>query len=485
MAKLTIRPNAAGNQQGWDAEGGGYDRVDEVISDGDTTRVYTPTDDRVATFNLDDSTTERGAISGIEVFINTKGVDPISKTVQLAIRTGGTDYFSSDQTYNNTSYHEESNTWSTNPDTSSAWTWEEIDSLEAGMKRISGGGQAVTQVWVVVTYTPATIEQEGFRWRDDDDDEASASWLAAQDSNLTRTYDTNTRLRVLLDSTNSAGSGLFQLEFKEKVAGSYAIVPLTGSSYGDDVTTGGTAGSSGDNPPNEDDSKAFDNDTGTKWLVFSDTGYLTYDLGEGNSATPVKYDLVSANDEETRDPYTWDFQGSNDGSSWDTLDSQTAETFADRFTRNEYTFSNTTAYRYFKLDITANNGAGITQLAELQIFELDPSEISIATSDNIGASGENTTAQLSAPSGKTTGDFDAGRIQDDENPADSVTIGDDNYTEMEWCLTADAIADGNTYQFRVTDNGNVIDTYTVTPEWTIGTAGANTRRYSLTTLGVS
>ena len=28
-----------------------------------------------------------------------------------------------------------------------------MDALEAGMKHISGGGQAVTQVWVVVDYT--------------------------------------------------------------------------------------------------------------------------------------------------------------------------------------------------------------------------------------------------------------------------------------------------------------------------------------------
>ena len=153
MATLTLRPNGAGNQQGWDAEGGDYTRVDEVISDGDTTRLYTPTDNKVATFAMQDHTSETGTINSVTVYLNTRGLDPISNDVQLAIRTNSTDYFSSTQNYNNTSYHEESNVWSTNPNTASAWTWSEIDALEAGMKRITGGGQAVTQVWMVVDYS--------------------------------------------------------------------------------------------------------------------------------------------------------------------------------------------------------------------------------------------------------------------------------------------------------------------------------------------
>lgn len=60
----------------------------------------------------------------------------------------------------------------------------------------------------------------------------------------------------------------------------------------------------------------------------------------------------------------------------------------------------------------------------------------MAASSNITASGENTTVQLTAPSGKSTSDFVAGRIQDDENPADSVNITIDDYTEMEYSIKA-------------------------------------------------
>ncbi len=100
----------------------------------------------------------------------------------------------------------------------------------------------------------------------------------------------------------------------------------------------------------------------------------------------------------------------------------------------------------------------------------------LSASGNIAASGENTTAQLTAPSGKTSGtDFDAGRIQDDENPADAVTVSDDDYTEMEWAIQAtNDAADGVQYEFRLVALADgVLDTYTVTPRWTVTATAAN------------
>lgn len=118
----------------------------------------------------------------------------------------------------------------------------------------------------------------------------------------------------------------------------------------------------------------------------------------------------------------------------------------------------------------AETTAGFAYGAEVN-FTTDLNPIIImSASPNITASGEATTAQLTPPSGKTTGDFDAGRIQDDENPSDTVDITTDGYTELEWCMQAtDFAEDGETYEFRVTRNGVALDTYTVTPEWTVGT----------------
>jgi hypothetical protein len=92
----------------------------------------------------------------------------------------------------------------------------------------------------------------------------------------------------------------------------------------------------------------------------------------------------------------------------------------------------------------------------------------VSLSSNIAAGGEATTAQLTAPSGKTTGDFDAGRVWDDENGSDSIDITSGNYTELEWCLQATVDSEEVSYDFRVVLNdGTVLDTYTVTPQLTV------------------
>lgn len=99
-------------------------------------------------------------------------------------------------------------------------------------------------------------------------------------------------------------------------------------------------------------------------------------------------------------------------------------------------------------------------------------EVYVATSANIAAGGEATTARLTAPSGKTTSDFVTGRRWDDENGSDAIDITVDDYTELEWCLAAQSPAIATDYfDFRVYAADVALDTYTVTPRWTIGTAG--------------
>lgn len=85
--------------------------------------------------------------------------------------------------------------------------------------------------------------------------------------------------------------------------------------------------------------------------------------------------------------------------------------------------------------------------------------------------GAATTAQLTAPSGKTSGaDFQAGSINETSNPAASLDLASGKYTELEWCINANTEAvNAQQYEFRVTYNGTSLDTYSVTPKWTIGT----------------
>jgi len=74
--------------------------------------------------------------------------------------------------------------------------------------------------------TTITIDQEGFRWRDDDNNEASATWLESQDTNITRNSGTNTRLRTIMNATGDPASKDFQLEFRKQGDTIWQKVPV-------------------------------------------------------------------------------------------------------------------------------------------------------------------------------------------------------------------------------------------------------------------
>jgi hypothetical protein len=124
---------------------------------------------------------------------------------------------------------------------------------------------------------------------------------------------------------------------------------------------------SAENPPNETAAKAFDGLTSTKWFNANagSNGWLSYYFG-GPARTVIRYDITSANDVPGRDPKDWQFQGSWNGTTWTTLDTRMGETFASRFLTKQYALSNLSAYAYYRLNVTANNGdpSGL-QLAEL------------------------------------------------------------------------------------------------------------------------
>lgn len=97
-------------------------------------------------------------------------------------------------------------------------------------------------------------------------------------------------------------------------------------------------------------------------------GWLRYDFGAGKARTINRYTMTSADDVPGRDPKDWQFQGSNDGSTWATLDTRSDQSFACRFQTVPYGIATPGAYRYYRLNVTANHGAEVTQLSELGFF---------------------------------------------------------------------------------------------------------------------
>ncbi len=125
---------------------------------------------------------------------------------------------------------------------------------------------------------------------------------------------------------------------------------------------------SAENPPNEIATKLIDNDANTKWLTFNPTGWARLQLTKPTVVT--SYALTSANDFPGRDPRDWQLQGSNDDQAWTNVDVQTGQTFPERFQTRKFNTTpvNTTAYTYYRLNITANSGEPLVQLADIRLF---------------------------------------------------------------------------------------------------------------------
>ncbi|ANW21805.1 GH92 family glycosyl hydrolase [Streptomyces clavuligerus] len=112
----------------------------------------------------------------------------------------------------------------------------------------------------------------------------------------------------------------------------------------------------------------------TKWLEFAATSWIEFDTD-----APVRvsaYALTSANDEEKRDPRDWTLKGSADGREWTVLDTRAEERFEQRHQTRTFTVGEpgqVPAYAHYRLEITRNNGAPLTQLADVQFSNGDTS----------------------------------------------------------------------------------------------------------------
>ncbi|WP_028546591.1 PA14 domain-containing protein [Paenibacillus taiwanensis] len=135
------------------------------------------------------------------------------------------------------------------------------------------------------------------------------------------------------------------------------------------LTVGGTVTASNlSSPPGEGKENVFDHNEASKWLVFDSNPYIQYQFS-GNAAYAVKsYSITSANDAPERDPLNWTLSGSNDGTNWTALDTRSNESFASRYQTKSYTINNTSAYRYYRVNLS-NNSNGILQVAEIHLYD--------------------------------------------------------------------------------------------------------------------
>lgn len=421
-----------------------------------------------------------------------------------------------------------------------------LTSGQAGLFTSSStsAGATITD-WTANNFSAAPIEQEGARFRNDDGSESAATWLAAQDANVTQPVSTNTRLRVLLNATGDPASFQGRLDYKKSTDSVYIPVRVAQPAL---VRTEKTAGASTSNVATFA-TASIAMLAGRTYLI----GFVHSDTAPENAATSVQstggavvfssiasvvFDTIASNvhrlelwkatpTADVTDTITINLGDAGTGCAWIVQEYADCDSLGTPVTNNANAAtsiaatpgalaaatSHQIAFGANDLNVTTDTASGTNwssvgtgqtyatpatglECAEntsgtaqqvtfsgagaadrgvivVEVKQLAAQPIIMAASANIAASGAPTTAQLAAPSGKSTTDFVAGRIQDDENPADAVDITVDDYSEFEWCLTAVSglAVNGDVYQFRVTKNGVALDTYTVTPQWTIGTAG--------------
>lgn len=463
--------------------------------------------------------------------------------------------------------------------------------LETGSSAESPGASGSSNDdWIIVSAafleaSAASVDQEGFRFRNDDGSETTATWAASQDTNVTKPLSANLRLRMLMNATGDPAATAYTLYHQKNGAGGYTKVPLVASSsptlsYGEAgtlaySTSGGTSVAPsypanitvnsglvlviGQKPSSANGgtcttpsgwtlqyelSGANDGDTGgytttlgadtgncniyvyTKDTVSgSESGTLSVTVGTNNVCW-AQIIRLQASDTAT---WSWAASGGKDTSAGNVSIATSAGidvTAGDYLIGGMVIPTDVTTPAQFSSEAFSQTGTTFGTMAEISepdsgtgndiggfLFYNNASSgsgsgavtmtataggtttnvrgpgfvirarvasvtfpVYVSASSNITAGGEATTAQLTAPSGKTTSDFVTGRMWDNENGTDTIDITTDDYTEVEWCLIAQSPAvNGDYFDFRVYKGSTAADTYTVTPKWTIGTAGGTTR----------
>ena len=133
----TLRPNATGDETGipeqYPDSGAHWDKVDDVVSDNDTTYVANDGGWKTDLYNIPDHVTGSGSIDYVKVYMVVRATgEPDRDGAYIHIKTNGVVYDGTPvqvtQSYAAYSYQ-----WNKNPQTGNDWTWDEIDALQIGL----------------------------------------------------------------------------------------------------------------------------------------------------------------------------------------------------------------------------------------------------------------------------------------------------------------------------------------------------------------
>lgn len=149
-----LRPSGDGNIKELTDHGcsnNDWQCVDEVVPDDDGEYVRsTNNSTKKDTYQMQNHAVGSGTIDSVVVSINARK-SANGQTIRTVVRTNGSYYYGTTINLDSySSYTVFSKNYTTNPNTSSAWTWTQIDAAEAGVEIYESG--RCTQVWMTVYY---------------------------------------------------------------------------------------------------------------------------------------------------------------------------------------------------------------------------------------------------------------------------------------------------------------------------------------------
>jgi hypothetical protein len=115
-----------------------------------------------------------------------------------------------------------------------------------------------------------------------------------------------------------------------------------------------------------------DSTTTTQWAVISPTGWGGYDYGAGVAKCINKFSISARYNYETHNPKNFTFEGSQDGVTWVVLGTWTNESTWTSLETRWYTVTNGTAYRMYRINISASYDASYCGCGEMQFVEAAP-----------------------------------------------------------------------------------------------------------------
>jgi len=189
--------------------------------------------------------------------------------------------------------------------------------------------------------------------------------------NPSHLYADSSSFSVTLTATNAYGSSSITKSVPVALIEDFAPHNMTNStSPAPFVADAESTYYTGEYPPY----KAFDGSTYFLdiWLSGGIPAWLSLDIGEGNAKTLCNYSILGSNGLAAGGmPKNWTMEGSNDNLAWDVLDTVTDETSWTNSgeVKNYVCDVITAAYRYFRINVSANNGyvTGI-YMPELYLF---------------------------------------------------------------------------------------------------------------------